>query len=355
MPGLVASALAIHGVQPVILGAQASPISTLVIQVDSSRKTVTVRAGPFTIPANHGSSASPTGHDHQAPGTQTPFLRFPWPVTGWLRGFSMAVTGGDGRPLPRQLIHHVNMMNLERRALLYDAVERTLAAGSETGDVELPRSVGFPMQAGTAMGIAAAWANDTHEDIEGVHLVVTLRWSPTNLNPRPLDVLPLYLDVNYRGPGQTVSFDLPPGRTARSFEFTLPLDGRLLGAGGHLHDHGVELLLEEVDASRRVVRLKARTGPDGKLQEVERRLFGVTGDGIRLREGRRYRLTAVYDNPTGAVIPNGAMGIMIGLFAPSDLRRWPQADPTNPGIRADIDALISTPATPRDPRDPGGG
>jgi len=52
-------------------------------------------------------------------------------------------------------------------------------------------------------------------------------------------------------------------------------------------------------------------------------------------------LTAVYDNPTGATIGNGAMGIMIGLFAPSDLREWPRVDRDNPGIRADLQAITA--------------
>jgi len=174
-----------------------------------------------------------------------------------------------------------------------------------------------------------------------VELVVTYRWSPTNLNPRPLDVLPLYVDVNYRGAGQTDSYDLPTGRSAKQFEFTMPIDGRLLGAGGHLHDHAVELRLDEAESGRNLVHLKARLGPGGEIQEVTRDLFGVRGDGIRLHAGRRYRLTAVYDNPTGATIGNGAMGIMIGLFAPSDLREWPRVDRDNPGIRADLQAITA--------------
>jgi hypothetical protein len=275
------------------------------------------------------------------PGSQTPFLPFAWPVTGWLYAFDVSLADAAGRPLPNALVHHVNMMNLERRALLYDAVERTMAAGSETGDVALPRSVGFPMTAGTAMGLIAAWANRTDHAIDGVYLQVTYHWSPTNLNPRPLDVLPLYMDVNYRGAGQSDSYDLPPGPSERHYEFTLPIEGRLLGAGGHLHDHAVELVLEEVEGGRELVRLEARLNEGGQIAEVERKLFGVRGDGIRLREGHRYRITARYDNPTGAMIPNGAMGIMIGLFAPSELAEWPQADRANPGVKADIEAITS--------------
>lgn len=322
--------------------ADPTPGPAVTITVDSSRREVTLRSGPFTI------AAMPAGMDHgdhgahDMAGMETPFLAFDWPVTGWLRGFRITLADANGRPLPRRLIHHVNMMNFERRALLYDAVERTLAAGQETEDVTLPRAVGFPMTAGTAVGLMAAWANDTGADIEEVYLTVTLLWSPTNLSPRPLDALPLYLDVNYQGPGQSDSYDLPAGPSSRSYEFTLPVGGRLLGVGGHLHDYARELILEDLETGRTVVRLGARLDRGGKLISVERRLYGARGDGLALRGGRRYRITARYDNPTGATIPSGAMGIMIGLFVPDDLGQWPRVDHDNPGIKADIAAIRST-------------
>lgn len=312
------------------------------VTIDSARRVVVVRAGPFTIAkAMEGMDHSNHG-DHAMEGMATPFLTFDWPVTGWLRGFQLTLTDRAGRPLPRRLIHHVNMMNLNRRALLYDAIERTLAAGQETEDVDLPRSIGFPMTAGTPVGVMAAWANETSADIDGAFLTVTLHWSPANLSPRPLDALPLYVDVNYQGPGKSDSYDLPAGPSARSYEFVMPVGGRLLGVGGHLHDHARELVLEDVGSGRTVVRLQARTDRQGKLLGVERKLFGVRGDGLALRSGRLYRLTARYDNPTGRVIPNGAMGIMIGLFAPDDLRKWPAVDPEHPGIKADLAAIMAT-------------
>jgi hypothetical protein len=317
----------------------------LEITVDSSRRQVTLRAGPFAIAKAVAGMDHASHGDHAMDGMATPFLTFDWPVTGWLRGFSLALTDGERRPLPRRLIHHVNMMNLKRRALLYDAIERTLAAGQETEDVDLPRSIGFPITAGTPVGVMAAWANETGADIEGAYLTVTLHWSPANLSPRPLDALPLYVDVNYQGAGKSDSYDLPPGPSAKSYEFVLPVGGRLLGVGGHLHDHARELVLEEVEGGRTVVRLRARTDQQGKLLGVERKLFGVRGDGLALRSGRRYRLTATYDNPTGRAIPNGAMGIMIGLFVPDDLGRWPAVDPENPGIKADLAAMMATTST----------
>ncbi|HUG27463.1 MAG TPA: hypothetical protein VMK53_04135 [Gemmatimonadales bacterium] len=283
-------------------------------------------------------------HSSHHEGMRLPFRSFPWPVTGWVRGFRLALTDKAGQPLSRQLIHHIAMVNLERRALLQDIAERILAAGQETENVRLPGSLGLPLTAGTEVGVMAAWANETGAAIEGAYLTVSISWSPANRSVRPVDILPLYLDVHYQGVGQTNSYDLPPGVSSRSREFTLPAGGRLLAAGGHLHLHGKELVLEDLETRRTVLRLKAKVNRNGQLEEVERKLFGVRGDGLRLHAGRRYRLTATYDNPTGETIPNGAMGIMAGLFAPSDLTRLPALDRENPGIRADLTALRASAA-----------
>lgn len=322
-----------------VAGPPRDPATTIRVEVGS--RTVRVVAGPFTI-AGMPPGMDHAGHAmHEMDGHTTPFLTFEWPVSGWIHGFQVRLRRGDGRPLDRALIHHVNMMNFGRRQLLYDAVERMLAAGKETDDVRFPRLVGLPMSAGESVGIYAAWANPSEEEISEVFLEVTFPFSNRNLSPRPLDALVLYMDVNYPGPGATDSYDLPPGYSTKSDEFTMPIDGRLLVAGGHLHDHARYIELEDLETGRVIVRLEARLDPEGRLLGVERRLFGVRGDGLRLRAGRRYRLTAAYDNPTGGTIPLGAMGIMAGLFVPASLSAWPAIDPDHPEIKADIKAILS--------------
>lgn len=312
------------------------------VTVDSSRREVAIRIGPITIAAMPEGMGYGDHYTHHVEGMGLPFRSFPWPVTGWLRGFRLALTDQAGQPLSRQLIHHMAMVNLERRALLQDIAERILAAGQETEDVSLPGSIGLPLTAGTEVGVLAAWANGSGAAIEGAYLTVTITWSPANRSVRPVDVLPLYLDVHYQGVGESNSYDLPPGVSSQSRDFTLPAGGRLLAAGGHMHLHGKDLVLQDLETGRTVLRLKAKVNRNGQPDEVERKLFGVRGDGLRLHAGRRYRITASYDNPTGGVIPSGAMGIMIGLFVPEDLAKWPAVDLTNPGIQADIAAIRST-------------
>jgi hypothetical protein len=53
------------------------------------------------------------------------------------------------------------------------------------------------------------------------------------------------------------------------------------------------------------------------------RLCGVHFRGC----SHRYRVIAVYDNPTGQTLAKGAMGSLVGIFAPHSLAEWPRLKP----------------------------
>jgi hypothetical protein len=306
------------------------------VTVDSARREVVVTAGPFHV------AAMPPGMKHEEmemmDDHNTPVLRFEWPVEGWLRGFRVEVAGADGKPVDRRIIHHLIGLNFDRRQLLYPAVERLFGIGRETEDVLAPKTIGIPMKPGFRLGMYMAWQNETGKDLDGVTIRLVLAYSPRNINPRPVDALPIYMDANLTvGVGN--EFDVPAGRSEKKFEFTMPLSGRLLGFGGHLHDYGTMVRLEDVASGKVIASVQATKAPDGKVLKISRSLPGVSGDGILLREGRKYRIVGVYDNPTGQTIEKGAMAHIVGLFAPEDYRRWPTVDLANETFQNDLAML----------------
>ena len=306
------------------------------VRVDSSRHELVITTGPYHLPnmppmTDHAMMDLGMSHD-------TPISRFQWPVEGWFRGFRIEVLDQDGNPLPRHIMHHLIMVNFSRRQLLYSAAERLMGAGTETEDASIPRTIGVPMTANSDLGLYVAWHNDTGKDLDCVTLRLTLEWIPRSQVPRPLDVMPIYMDVNLTVGGSN-TFDVPAGKSSKSFEFTLPVGGRLLAAGGHLHDYGVRVRLEDAESGRVLTTVEATRDATGHVIKIGQKLFGVRGAGLRLRAGRRYRVVGEYDNPTGATIHNGAMAHMVGLFAPDDIRKWPQIDPNDATYQMDLLSL----------------
>ncbi|HEX6992008.1 MAG TPA: hypothetical protein VF151_08985, partial [Gemmatimonadales bacterium] len=133
--------------------------------------------------------------------------------------------------------------------------------------------------------------------------------------------------------------DVPPGKSEHSHEFTLPVAGRLLGVGGHMHDYGQEVRLEDAETGKVITRVKAELDDNGHIEGVGRKLFAIRGAGVRLKANHRYRVVGVYDNPTDRSIVNGGMAHMVGLFVPDDLAAWPEIDPSNPDYRRDMASL----------------
>jgi hypothetical protein len=303
-------------------------VESLAVQIDSVHHEVRIVTRPFDLPDMSGVHDHSQSHD-------TPVYRFTWPVNGWFRGFRVRVLAEDGTPLPRRLMHHMIMINYERRQLVYPAAERLWGAGVETGNFTLPRTIGVPLAPGTPLGMYIAWHNSLGRDLSGVRLELVMLWLPQNQNPRPVDVLPLYFDVNLTvgGPNE---FDVPPGRSEKGFEFTVPTEGRILGVSGHLHDYGREVRLEDAASGKVLTRVAAKTRPDGSVKGMERHLFGVSGAGLKLRASRRYRVVAVYDNPTSETLTKGAMGSLVGIFAPKDVGDWPRLEQSDSLLQRDL-------------------
>lgn len=310
---------------------------TVTVTVDSAKNLIRIKAGPFSL-------RNMAGMDHAmmdtGMGDESSVHHFTWPVEGWLRGFTSGVEDAQGRPLPKGLMHHMIGVNYTRRQALYPAIERLFGAGKETADATIPATLGVPMKPGMNIGFYVMWHNETGADIEGVYLAMELRYSPRSQNPRPVEVLPLYMDANLTVGGGN-SFDLPVGRSEKAYEFTFPVDGALLAYGGHLHDYGVSVRLEDVGSGKVIARVTAERTPDGRVSGVSRSLPGVRGAGIRLRAGRRYRIVGVYENQSGHVLKDGAMAHISGIFAPDDLSKWPSIDQSDPALQRDLASLVA--------------
>jgi hypothetical protein len=312
------------------------PNPSVTVSVDSSRHELTITSGPFDLPnmppmEDHAMMDLGMSHD-------TRLQRFEWPVDGWFRGFRVELADAQGRIVPPHVMHHMIMVNFSRRQLLYSAAERLMGTGTETEAATVPKTIGVPMKPGMKLGMYIAWHNDTGTDLEGVNLKLTMLWTPKNQNPPPVNALPIYMDVNLNV-GGTNTFDVPPGKSTRAYEFTLPVGGRLLGVGGHMHDYGIRVRLEDAETGKVLTQVVAQRAPDGKLVKMSRKLFGVSGKGLRLKAKRRYRVVSEYDNPTGEVRLKGAMASMVGLFVPDDMKRWPAINPRDPIYQRDLASL----------------
>jgi len=300
------------------------------IHVDNSHHRISIVVGPFDVPT----MPPDIGHAMHDEHFGTLPLEFTWPADGWFRGYRTELIDAAGAPLPRQMLHHFTLLNYDRRGLFAPVAERLAGASLASEDAMAPKTIGAPMKAGQHLGLYVMWRNHTGRDFHDVYLRLTLVWSPANLLPRPVSVLPVVLDVNFRS-GQSNPYDVPPGRHERSAEFVFPISGRLLVATGHLHDQGEAVRFEDAKTGQVLLDLRASRAPDGTVQGVSRRSLARWGRGLRIEAGRRYRVVGIYNNVTADTVRH-AMAHLVGIFAPDDMRQWLPVDYRDSVYLADL-------------------
>lgn len=270
----------------------------------------TIETSPVSLPAG-------SGHEHGKPPDP---LQMKLPVDGWLRALSYELVDEKGERLPPQLLHHVNLIAPERRDLFSPIMLRIGGAGPETPPYSLPPLLGLPVRRGDSLLVTTMLHNPTPRSYEGVRLRIRLQLSQATPWLKPLSVQPLYLDVT--PPSDAHSFDLPPGRSTKSWEATPAIAARLLAAGGHLHQYGTSLRFEDVTTGDLLWETRPKAGKQGEVERMPIRYFLPFG--IKLIPDHVYRLTAEYDNPTGKVLVNGGMGAIGGIVMPASGSVWPR-------------------------------
>jgi len=311
----------------------ASPVH---LHFDAARSEAVVSISELHLPAE--------AHYHHSGPDMT--VQFTWPADGWVHGYRIDLVDSEGVTLPREYLHHAGVADLGRRQLTYPKPLRLFAVGQETAPVMLPESMGIRMTEGDAIVVYFALVNPGEQPIHDATLRITLAWSPAAART-PTEIFPLILNANPDPVGSSL-FDLPPGRSVTSSEVVFPVGGRIRALGAHLHDHAVHIRLEDGVTGRVLSTLEASLDRDGHLQKIDTAYFQLTRGGLRVKANHPYRIVAVYNNPTGETIRQGAMAYMAGPFTPDDPSLWPKVEVGDPIYREEM-ARLSAPAAAASP------
>jgi len=265
-----------------------------------------------------------------------------FPVNGSIYAFHAEVLDHHGRRLPMELLHHMNVMEPNERELFLPISRRVLASGKETGEIRFPWLLfGARVRAGEQVLANVMIHNSTAEDYHGVRVRLVLDYVPER-RPWPLfAVLPWQLDVGF--PVGDKSFDLPPGRSERSYEGSPAVAGKIVVVGAHMHEYG--RAIELWDATTNTLLWHGEPGPaaPGEMAAVPpTKFWGISGIGLPITPEHRYRVRVIYENPTAQTIPAGGMGVMGGLFMPDRKAVWPATNPGDSLYQQDLRHFMRT-------------
>src|SRR5437773_1886579 len=279
--------------------------------------TLLLDLAPIDLPAN-------TPHHALA---QPPVATLEIPENGFIYGFRVQVVDSAGHALPDELIHHFNLIDPDHRELFLPISRRLLAAGHETGTIRLPRLLfGLPLKRGEHVVASGMVENLTPTSFRQARVRLVMSFTPAK-RPWPLfSASPWQMDVAF--PVGDKSFTLPPGRSSRAYEGSPVVPGEIVGLGGHMHDYGRVIEFADVTTGEVIYRAAPVADSGGHIASIPiAMLFGWTRLGVHIVPEHRYRIAVSYDNPTGAPIADGGMGVVGGLFVPDRGVTWPAAEP----------------------------
>jgi hypothetical protein len=276
-------------------------------KVDAAAQTITLRVGPMTLPANTDHMKMP----------QPPDLVWDVPMKGWLLAYHPRLVDAGGNAVPGTVLHHTAFWNENRADFLCpNKEEHIFGAGSEMTDwAEIP-GYGYHVKNGDKIRVETMMYNPTPASYDKVYLEVTIPYqdaSEAGATTRK-SVYPAWMDVGSCGDS---GYDLPAGKSEKTGKVTVKYDGVLIGVGGHMHDYGRQVVLEDTSRKETVATLDAKVDEKGQLLSMPTKLFLAEG-GYKFGAGDVLKISAKYENPTGELLHDGAMGIAVGYFVPTD-------------------------------------
>jgi hypothetical protein len=275
---------------------------------------------------------------------RTPVHRAEVPFDVSLHGFRVEVVSESGVVLPQDRLHHFNLTDPDRRELFAPLPLHIMAASKETPPSPSVPSllIGMPLPAGRRYIAYAMLANPEDHAVKLRARLVFNYIRPGRVFPL-IRAYPWVMDVMFPlgGEGGRKDFDLPPGRSSRSWESSPAVPGTIIGLGGHLHDLATAIELRDVTSGEIVWRQEPVRDENGKILSLPtEKLYRWYRLGIHIEPSHVYRVTVFYDNPTGEMIPYGGMGAVAGLFRPDAGVRWPGVDRDDPVYRVYVDNIL---------------
>jgi hypothetical protein len=279
------------------------------VKTDAATHTITLRIGPMDLPAN-------TSHMNMA---QPPDLTWTVASAGWLLAYHARLVDASAAAVPGVVLHHTAFWNENRPDFLCpNKDEHIFGAGGELTDWAPVRGFGYRVEKNDRIRLETMIHNPTPKAYQQAYLEVAIAYAD-DASPAPVkNFYPAWMDVGSCG---SSGYDLPAGPSTKAGTVLVKFDGVLLGVGGHMHDYAKQLVLQDSRSKDPLAKLVAKTGEQGQLISIPVELFSEkypqTG-GYPLQAGDVLTISATYDNTSGKMLRDGAMGIVVGYFVPKD-------------------------------------
>jgi len=227
-------------------------------------QTVTLTFGPVDLP---------TGHDGDL-ASSMPKKVFQLPEDMYMIGYKSEVFTKDGKPLPKNYLHHILMLNNDKPSVSCDGEPLFFAgAGLEMTEARFPDGYGVKLGKGQNLMSVVAFYHKA-PPTKDVMARFTMYVAPKGAQIREMDVYQVgvnivcYSKFAQRGPEQTdEGIEIKPGVSVLSAPLKFNMDGCVKFAYPHGHDELLMVALENKTSKETLLRTVPEVDADGTFRD----------------------------------------------------------------------------------------
>ena len=284
--------------------------------------TVTLTFGPIDLPAGHDGDLAASMPKHN----------FQLPKDMYMVGYKTAVFTKEGKPLPKNYLHHILMLNNDKPSVSCEGEPLFFAgAGLEMTEARFPAGFGVKLAKGEHLMSIVAFYHKA-PITKDVMATFTMYMAPEGASVKEMDVYQVGINIvcfskfSQRGPDQTdEGIEITTGVQVHRAPLKFSMDGCVKFAYPHGHDELLMIGLDNKTKKQTLLRTVPDVTQDGTFREFLPHQVYKDSQGFPVTKAADYEMVMVHHHPLQKQEAQHGMGNYL-------LYMTPGACPTTPDI-----------------------
>jgi hypothetical protein len=282
---------------------------------------VTLTFGPIDLPAAHDGELAASMPKHN----------FQFPKDMYMVGYKTAVFTKEGKPLPKNYLHHVLMLNNSKPSVSCEGEPLFFAgAGLEMTETRFPDGYGVKLAKGDRLMSIVAFYHKA-PITKDVMATFTMYMAPEGTSIKEMDVYQVGVNIvcfskfSQRGPNQTdEGIEITTGVKVHSEPLKFSMDGCVKFAYPHGHDELLMIGLDNKTKNQTLLRTVPDVAQDGTFLEFQPHQVYKDSQGFPVTKADDYEMTMVHHHPLQKKEPHHGMGNYLLYMTPGACPTIPQ-------------------------------
>jgi hypothetical protein len=285
------------------------PLTTVAMEGD----TLTLTFGPVDLP---------TGHDGDL-AASIPKHIFQLPKDRYLVRYKSAIFAKDGTPLPKQFLHHILLINLDREGVSCAGEPLFFGgAGMEMNEARFPAGYGVKLGQGQKIMAIVAFYHGAPPTKDAM-ATFTMEFAPEGTPAQEMDVYQVGVNVvcyskfdNRRKDESDEGIEIQPGVQVDRAPLKFKMDGCVKFAYPHAHDQVLLIALENKTTGTTLLRTVPDVEQDGTFRSFLPHQIYQDAQGFEVNSRDDYEILMVYHRPLHSAKLNHGMGNYLLYMTP---------------------------------------